>query len=62
MRDKYGEEHDSYCYPSSDVFINLLNIREPDELFEAEAEFTAERYRTYKRAPDRTIDVLKWQM
>jgi cell filamentation protein len=43
MRDKYGEEHDSYCYPSSDVFINLLNIREPDELFEAEAEFTAER-------------------
>lgn len=48
MRDKYGVEHDSYCYPSSDVLINLLNIRDADELAEAEAEFTAERYRTYE--------------
>lgn len=48
MRDKYGVERDSYCYLGSDVLINLLNIRDPYELAEAEAEFTAERYRTYK--------------
>lgn len=48
MRDKYGVAHDSYCYPGSDVLVNLLNIRDPDELAEAEAEFTAERYRTYE--------------
>lgn len=48
MRDKYGVEHDSYCYPDSDVLVNLLNITDPLELAEAEAEFTAERYRTYE--------------
>lgn len=48
MRDKYGVEHDSYCYLGSDVLINLLNIEDPQELAEAETEFTAERYRTYK--------------
>lgn len=48
MRDKYGVEHDSYCYPGSDVLVNLLNIRDPQELAEAETAFTAERYRTYE--------------
>lgn len=48
MRDKYGVTQDKYCYPDSDVLINLLNIREADTLAEAEAEFTAERYRTYQ--------------
>ncbi|WP_233080035.1 hypothetical protein [Rheinheimera soli] len=48
MRDKYGVEHDSYCYPGSDVLINLLNIKNSQELAEAETEFTAERYRTYE--------------
>lgn len=48
MRDKYGVTHDSYCYPDSDVLVNLLNIRDADELAEAEAGFTAERYRTYE--------------
>ena len=48
MRDKYGVEHDSYCYPGSNVLVNLLNIRDADELAEAETEFTAERYRTYE--------------
>jgi fido (protein-threonine AMPylation protein) len=43
MRDKYGVEYDSYCYPSSDVLFNLLNIGDAGELAEAEAEFTAER-------------------
>ena len=47
MRDKYGVAQDKYCYPDSDVLINLLNIRDSDALDEAEAEFTAERYRTY---------------
>jgi cell filamentation protein len=48
MRDKYGVAHDKYCYPNSDVLINLLDIRDSDTLDEAEAEFTAERYRTYE--------------
>lgn len=47
MQDKYGVAQDKYCYPDSDVLINLLNIRDSDALDEAEAEFTAERYRTY---------------
>lgn len=47
MRDKYGVAQDKYCYPASDVLINLLDIRESDILDQAEAEFTAERYRTY---------------
>lgn len=47
MRDKYDAAHDKYCYPDSDVLINLLDIRDPGELAEAEAEFSAERYRTY---------------
>ena len=48
MRDKYGVGHDNYCYRNSDVLINLLDIRDADALDEAEAEFTAERYRTYE--------------
>jgi len=48
MRDKYGVAHDKYCYPDSDVLVNLLDIRDSDELAEAEAEFSAERYRTYE--------------
>ena len=48
MRDKYGVAHDSYWYPGSDVLVNLLNIRDADELAEAEAGVTAERYRTYE--------------
>ncbi len=48
MRDKYGVAHDKYCYPDSDVLINLLDIQDTDALEEADAEFTAERYRTYK--------------
>lgn len=47
MRDKYGVASDKYCYCGSDVLINLINIRDPDLLSEAEGEFTAERYRTY---------------
>jgi cell filamentation protein len=50
MRDKYGVAHDKYCYPDSDVLINLLDIRDAEKLVEAEAEFTAERYRTYEPA------------
>jgi cell filamentation protein len=50
MRDKYGVAHDNYCFPDSDVLINLLDIRDSEKLKEAEAEFTAERYRTYEPA------------
>jgi cell filamentation protein len=48
MRDKYGVTQDRYCYPGSDVLINLLGIRDAKTLAEAEAEFTAERFRTYQ--------------
>jgi len=48
MRDKYGAYHDRYCYPESDVLTNLLNLRDGDELAEAEIAITAERYRTYQ--------------
>lgn len=48
MRDKYGVGQDTYCYPGSDVLNNLLNIRDQQQLAQAEAEFTAERYRTYE--------------
>lgn len=48
MPDKYGVVHDIYCYPGTDVLANLLNIRDADVLAEAEAEFTAVRYQTYR--------------
>ncbi|MBE0472127.1 MAG: putative adenosine monophosphate-protein transferase Fic [Methyloprofundus sp.] len=48
MLDKYGVGHDSYCYPDSNVLVNLLNIKEADALAEAEAELTAARYETYE--------------
>ena len=54
MRDKYGVAQDKYCYPGTDVLINLLDIRNADKLAEAEIEFTAERYRLYQ-SPKATI-------
>lgn len=54
MHDKYGSTQDRYCYPDSDVLINLLDIRDAKLLAQAEAEFTAERYRTYQ-APELTL-------
>lgn len=48
MQDKYGTQQDKYCYPNSDVLVNLLNIVDADELAEAEAAFTAYRYRHYQ--------------
>ena len=56
MRDKYGVASDKYCYSDSDVLINLLNIRDPDILSEAVAEFTAERYRTYNPSQNTISD------
>jgi len=47
MPDKYGVLQDQYCYPGTDVLVNLLNIQDADVLAEAEAEFTAVRYRSY---------------
>ncbi|KGK21065.1 hypothetical protein BOO29_12305 [Vibrio navarrensis] len=32
MRDKYGVAQDHYCYPDSTTLINLLNIRDSEEL------------------------------
>ncbi|SDF57543.1 hypothetical protein [Idiomarina zobellii] len=47
MRDKYGVAEDKYCYPGTDILINLLDIKDADLLAEAEVAFTAERYKTY---------------
>jgi cell filamentation protein len=40
MNDKYGVYQDAYCYPNTDVLINLLDIREHAALEAAEVEFT----------------------
>jgi cell filamentation protein len=48
MPDKYGVLQDKYCYPNTDVLINLLHIYDSDLLAEAETEFTAVRYRSYR--------------
>jgi cell filamentation protein len=48
MPDKYGVLQDKYCYPGTDVLVNLLHIKDPDVLAEAEAEFTAVRFQTYQ--------------
>ena len=48
MRNKFGVTQDKYCYPDSDVLVNLLNIRDAGKLAEAETEFSAHRYITYQ--------------
>ncbi|GEA52338.1 hypothetical protein VIN01S_31420 [Vibrio inusitatus NBRC 102082] len=47
MRDKYGAKHDKYCYTGTDILINKLNIRDADELADAETALTTERYLEY---------------
>ncbi len=47
MSDKYGEGQDRYCYPSSDVLINLLGITDSESLNQAEVEFTRLRLSQY---------------
>lgn len=41
MHDKYGVGGDPACYPGTDVLINKLDLRDPDLLARAEAEFAA---------------------
>ena len=55
MQDKYGAAQDKYCYPGTQVLINLLHIRDAEQLAAAEAAFSAERYRTYP-SPELTIN------
>ena len=43
MPDRYGVDRDPDCYPESTVLINLLNIRDEDELEAAERDFTRVR-------------------
>ncbi|SKA72980.1 cell filamentation protein [Eubacterium uniforme] len=40
-----------YCYPNSNVLINRLNIKDSDELFEAEVELTTIRLRELQNNP-----------
>jgi len=61
MPDKYGEGQDRYCYPDSDVLINLLGITDSATLGEAEVEFTRfrlEQY-AYPSFSDFTLESLK---
>lgn len=58
MRDKYGVANDIYCYPNSDVLINLLDIQDSDTLNKAETEFTAERYRNYQSSTTSLSDLV----
>lgn len=39
-RDKYGTGQDPYCYPNSDILINILNIRDDQLLEEAERDLS----------------------
>lgn len=48
MRDKYGIGQDSYCYPGTDILINVLNIQDVEVLEEAETAFTTTRYLSYQ--------------
>lgn len=48
MRDKYGIGQDSYCYPGTDILINVLNIQDIELLEEAEIAFTTARYFSYQ--------------
>ena len=47
MHDKYSVSQDPYCYESSNVLKNKLNITDPIELDDAELAFTALRYKEY---------------
>ncbi|EGQ8073724.1 cell filamentation protein Fic [Vibrio vulnificus] len=47
MRDKYGAELDHYCYPDSNTLVNLLDIRDSDDLDKAEVAFSELRYIEY---------------
>lgn len=38
--DKYGVDQDPACYPGTDVLINLLDLRDADDLAEAERYLT----------------------
>lgn len=38
--DKYGVGQDIYCYESSDVLINLLDLRDEHDLFDAERDLS----------------------
>ena len=48
MRDKYGIGQDSYCYPGTDILINVLNIQDIELLEEAEIAFTTARFLSYQ--------------
>ncbi|TRX57149.1 putative adenosine monophosphate-protein transferase Fic [Thalassomonas sp. M1454] len=47
MVDKYGVNDDPYCYPGTDVLINLFGISSNDVLENVEAELTAIRLTQY---------------
>jgi len=61
MPDKYGVRQDGYCYPGSDVLINLLGITDGKLLDEAEVSFTTFRLGQYDYPSfsDFSLDTLK---
>ena len=48
MPDKYGAGQGVYCYPGSDVLVNLLGIADAKTLSVAEVEFTRLRLAEYE--------------
>lgn len=50
-RDKYGSGQDTDCYPGTDVLINLLDLRDPDDLEDAERYLSAVAASTMEFTP-----------
>ncbi|MNZ10836.1 putative adenosine monophosphate-protein transferase fic [compost metagenome] len=50
-RDKYGSGQDTDCYPGTDVLINLLDLRDPDDLEDAEPYLSAVAASTMEFTP-----------
>lgn len=59
MQDKYGVENDPGCFPGTSILRNKLNLRDPELLTEAEAEFAASAAETIEiAAPPFNLDYL----
>ncbi|EPM66973.1 cell filamentation protein Fic [Pseudomonas syringae pv. theae ICMP 3923] len=58
--DRYDASHDCYCYPTSSVLRNRLNIQDMDDLEAAEREITASTVtRVHYTAPPYSLENMK---
>lgn len=51
MTDKYGIQNDPYCYPGTTTLVNLLDLRDDQELADAERDVTYDAAITLEFAP-----------